>query len=116
WGFLWQGKAREGLTCNALEWQASEGGGSIIEPDGTISVNNEYTVRALKRAASWVGTISPPGILEMDEEATREAFQNGGAAFMRNWTYAWAAMQQPDSPVQGRIAVARIPAGSAGTF
>lgn len=116
WGYLWQGKAREGLTCNALEWQASEGGGTIIEPDGTISVNNEHTVRAFKRAASWVGTISPPEILEMDEEAARELFQNGNAAFMRSWTYAWAAMQQPASPVRGRIAVARIPAGNAGAY
>lgn len=116
WGFVWQGMAREGLTCNALEWQASEGGGSIIEPDGTISVNNEGTIRAMTRAASWVGTISPPEVLEMDEEAAREAFQSGKVAFMRNWTYAWAAMQQSDSAVQGLIGAARLPAGSAGSF
>jgi len=55
------------LTCNALEWQASEGGGTIIEDDGTISVNNPDAIRAWERAASWVGSISPGGVTAYKE-------------------------------------------------
>ena len=50
WGFVWQGVAAEALTCNALEWQASEGGDRIIESDRTISVNNPATIRSWQRA------------------------------------------------------------------
>ena len=52
WGFVWQGAAYEGLTCNALEWQASYGGGNIIEGDGVVSVNNPKTIAAITMAKS----------------------------------------------------------------
>ena len=31
WGFVFQGNAYEGLTCDALEWVTSNGGGRIVE-------------------------------------------------------------------------------------
>ncbi len=109
WGFVWQGAAYEGLTCDALEWQVSHGGGTIIEADGTISVNNPHTVEALERAANWVGHISPPEITGFQEEDARSIWHMGNAAFMRNWPYAYAKSQASDSFIYSKFDVTALP-------
>ena len=109
-GFVFQAKAYEGLSCNALEWVASYGG-SLIDADGKITVNNPLTAKALNVAASWIGTIAPQGVLNYAEEDSRGVFQNGKALFMRNWPYAYALSQKPDSPVRGKVGVAVLPKG-----
>ena len=113
WGFVWQGRAYEGLSCNALEWVASHKGGTVVEADGKVSINNPRTTVALQTAASWVGTISPKAVLNYGEEEARGVFQAGNAVFMRNWPYAWALGQGDDSPVKGKIGVAVLPKGGA---
>ncbi len=110
-GFVFQGNAYEGLTCNALEWIDAWGGGQIVEPDGSISVNNPNAVAALAEAASWIGRITPQGVLSYQEEEARGVFQSGHAVFMRNWPYAWALGNAPDSPVSGKIGVMALPPG-----
>ena len=114
WGFVFQGKAYEGLTCNALEWVASYGGGTIVEPDGKISIDNPKAVAAVTMAASWVGDISPPGVLAYEEEEARGVFQSGNAVFMRNWPYAWAQAQGKDSPVKDKVGVIALPKAEGG--
>jgi trehalose/maltose transport system substrate-binding protein len=111
WGFTWQGNAYEGLTTNALEWVKSFAGGEIVSPDGVITINNPNAVTAVETAASWVGTISPPGVTGFQEEDARNMFQNGNAAFMRNWPYAYSLGQSDDSPIQGMFGVTALPAG-----
>jgi trehalose/maltose transport system substrate-binding protein len=114
WGFVWQGRAYEGLTCNALEWFASHDGGRIVDEAGRIDLRLPGAREALEQAASWVGTISPPGVLNYAEEEARGVFQSGNAVFMRNWPYAWALAQGPDSPIRGRVGVAELPSGRPG--
>jgi trehalose/maltose transport system substrate-binding protein len=115
WGYVWQGAAYEGLTCNALEWVKSNGGGQIIEADGTISIFNENAVAALEMAKGWVGTISPPGVLSYMEEESRGVWQTGNAVFMRNWPYAYGLGNGDDSPVKGLFDVAPLPSGGGDT-
>ncbi|MBA1141850.1 ABC transporter substrate-binding protein [Mesorhizobium neociceri] len=112
WGFVFQGNAYEGLTCNALEWVMSNGGGQIIEPDGTISINNSQAAAALDMAKGWIGTISPAGVLAYQEEESRGVWQTGNAVFMRNWPYAYALGNSEGSPIKGKFDVAPLPAGT----
>jgi trehalose/maltose transport system substrate-binding protein len=111
YGFVFQGNAYEGLTCNALEWVKSFGGGQIVEADGSISINNEQAAAAIDMAATWVGTISPEGNLAYQEEESRGVWQLGNAVFMRNWPYAYALGNGADSAVAGKFDVAPLPAG-----
>jgi trehalose/maltose transport system substrate-binding protein len=114
WGFVWQGAADEGLTCDALEWQAAEGGGRIIEEDHAISVNNPQAIRAWQRAAHWVGSISPPGVVGYREWDSLNVWVAGDAAFMRNWPSAYADSQAAGSPIRNKFDVALLPGGKAG--
>jgi trehalose/maltose transport system substrate-binding protein len=111
WGFVYQAKAYEGLTCNALEWVHSWGGGTIVDSKGKITIDNPKAAAALTWAASTVGTIAPEGVLNYTEEESRGVFQSGNAVFMRNWPYAWKLSQDPGSPVQGKVGVVALPKG-----
>jgi len=114
WGFVWQGAAAECLMCNALEWQASEGGGRIIERDKTISVNNPQVIRAWRRAARWVGSISPPSVVAYREWDGTNVWAAGNAAFMRNWPQASIQSRAAGSPIRNKFDVTLLPAGKAG--
>jgi trehalose/maltose transport system substrate-binding protein len=110
-GFVFQAKAYEGLTCDALEWVASFGGGTIVDDKGKITINNPKAVEAINLAGSWVGKIAPEGVLNYSEEESRGVFQSGNAVFMRNWPYAWALGNAEGSEVKGKIGVTVLPMG-----
>lgn len=114
WGYVWQGNAYEGLTCDAVEWLVSNGGGSIISPDKMITVNNEKAAEIITQAAGWIGTISPSGVTGFAEEEARNMWQAGNAAFMRNWPYAYGLGNSDDSVIKGLFDVAPLPQGDAG--
>ena len=114
WGYVWQGRAYEGLSCDALEWVVSYKGGTIIDGgSGKPTINNPQAVKALQTAAGWVGSITPKAVLNYGEEEARGVFQAGNAVFMRNWPYAWALAQKADSAVKGKVGVVALPKGGA---
>lgn len=114
WGFVWQGASYEGLTCNALEWEVSYGGGHIIEPDGSISVNNPRTIAAINRARHWIGTISPPSVVAFKEQDSRNVLHAGDAAFARDWLWRQFSGDSVLPNPNETISIALLPAGPAG--
>jgi trehalose/maltose transport system substrate-binding protein len=116
WGFLWAGaitSESEALTGEGLEWQAAEGGGHIIEPDGTISVNNPNVIKAWERAAHWVGWISPPSVVSYTTTDSENKFWvSGNAAFQLEWalTYEFGVLKKP---FRDEVGVTSFPAGKA---
>lgn len=114
WGYSFQGRAYEGLTCNALEWVASQGGGTLVDDAGEVTIDNSHAAQALDLAASWIGSIAPEGALNHTEEESRGLFQSGNALFLRNWPYVWKLSQAEGSPVAGKVGMAPLPHGSQG--
>lgn len=111
WGYLWQGAASEALTCNALEWQSSQGGGSLVNEVGTVDLDRTIAAASWNRALHWIGTISPPSVTDHLEDDSLKMWKDGHAAFMRNWPYAYEESMRKDSKVRGNVAVTLLPMG-----
>ena len=114
-GLVWQAARYEGLITVFVEVLGGFGG-RILDDEGEVVVDEEPAVRALTwmRDAIHADGIVPSATLTWQEEQTRFAFQNGTSAMMRNWPYAFALLQAPDSPVAGKVAVAPMPASAEG--
>jgi trehalose/maltose transport system substrate-binding protein len=112
-GFVYQGNAYEGLTCNALEWVASVGGGHFVD-GGKVTIDNAKARTILDAIANQVGKISPRGVTSYQEDQTEHAFDNGDAAFARNWPYQYGIGATAGSKVKGKFSVTVLPHGAAG--
>ena len=114
WGYVWQGAAGEGLTCNALEWQVSEGGGHVIENDRTVSVNNPSAILAWQRARHWVGWISPPSVVAFRETDSMNMWNSGRAAFWRTWQWNYRLTHWNEPAMGDRTGFTSVPGGKGG--
>lgn len=111
YGFLFNGRATEGLTCFALEMINAYGGAVERVDNGHLSIDATATEQALKTVTNWVGKISPPDVIDYNEESVRQEFQNGNAAFMRNWPYVLYLAEEKSSALRGKVGVAPLPRG-----
>ena len=107
YGFVFQAKAFEMLTCNFVQFLDSFGG-SVIK-NGKANVDSEEGTDTIKFFVNCLKNISSKSILNYSEEDARGAFQSGNAVFMSNWPYAWSLMNHPGTAVNGKIGVMQIP-------
>jgi trehalose/maltose transport system substrate-binding protein len=112
-GFVFQGNAYEGLTCNSLEWIASAGGGHIID-NGKVTINNAKARTVLDSISAQIGKVTPQGVTTYQEDQTEHAFDNGDAAFARNWPYQYGIGAGAGSKVKGKFSVTVLPHGASG--
>ncbi|GHO93599.1 putative ABC transporter-binding protein [Reticulibacter mediterranei] len=117
YGYVWQGAQYEGLVCDFVEVLYGYNG-SILDPNDStkVTVNSPEANQALTEMVSWIGTISPPAVTTYKEEPARTVWQNGDAAFMRNWPYAYALGNDPkQSKVADKFDITSLPYGGSGT-
>lgn len=111
YGLVWPGARYEGLVTVFLEYLGGFGGRML--DGGRVTVGSPAGVRALSAMRDEISAkgIVPRAALTWHEEETRFAFQNGEAAFMCNWPYAYPLLEDSAaSRVAGRFAVAPMPA------
>jgi trehalose/maltose transport system substrate-binding protein len=113
-GLVFQGNSYEGLTCDALEWIASSGGGQFID-GGKVTINNPKAAAILDLFRQNIGVTTPRGVTSYQEGEAHTAFVTGNAAFMRNWPYAYSIAADPkQSKVVGNFSVTTLPHGPGG--
>ncbi len=112
-GFVFQGNSYEGLTCNALEWIASAGGGHFVD-NGKASINNSKAATILDALRNQIGKTTPRGVTSYQEDQTEHTFDSGDAAFARNWPYQYGIGATTGSKVKGKFSVTTLPHGASG--
>ena len=104
WGYVWQGRQYEGLSCTYLEVLRGFGGRWLR--DGSPDLNSKAAIAASQWLRHLVDAgITPPAVANMAESEALQTFETGDAAFMRNWPYAWAELNRNGSLLAGKVGI-----------
>ncbi|MEM6614384.1 MAG: ABC transporter substrate-binding protein [Cyanobacteria bacterium P01_C01_bin.72] len=104
WGYVWQGKQYEGLAAMFVE--ILQGSGAYwVNPDTLeVGLDQPEAIAAVDFLSKAIAIkVSPPGVTTYAEEETRLLFQNGKAAFLRNWPYVYSLAAESDIAGKYRI-------------
>lgn len=106
WGYVWQGRQYEGLSCVYLEMIDGYGGQWFDPQSETFGLSQDPGVKAAQWLTDLITDgISPRAVTNYAESESLQSFKSGDSAFMRNWPYAWAELQKDDSQVRGKVGI-----------
>jgi multiple sugar transport system substrate-binding protein len=110
YGFVWEGDSYEGGTCDFMEYYADTGG-QVLNSTDTASVLNVADVTKVLTFMRGLVTsgASPAAVDTFQEPQAMTAFQDGQAAFLRNWDYAYGVANSKGSDVIGKVGVVPLP-------
>ena len=113
-GVVWQGKQYEGLVVNVLEHFWASGTALLDEHDRVLPEPRPAAAALAFMRSLITRGVSPALVTAGDEEGTRRVFGDGRAIFLRSWPYAMDLFEAADSPVRGRVGIARLPGHAGG--
>lgn len=115
YGYLMQAKQYEGLVCNFIEFIGSYGG-EVLDKEGKVAINSPETIKGLEKMMEIAQSdLVPSNITAITEVETDAIYGEGEAVFDRQWPYHYAVMNEDSSKVKGKVAVAPLPKGDAGS-
>ena len=106
WGYLWQGKQYEGVSAMFVEVLEGFGGFWANPETLEVGLDQPQAIQAVEFLRNTITNgLSPRGVVTYGEEETRLLFQNGGAAFLRNWPYVLKLATEEGSDIRGKVGI-----------
>ncbi len=110
YGFVWEGASYEGLTCDWMEY-LTDAGGKVFNAAGQPVMDSPAAIKALSFMRSLITSgVTPTSVTTFQEPQAMSVFNDGQAAFLRNWDYAYSNSQtKGQSKVIGKVGVVPLP-------
>ncbi len=112
---IWSWNQKEGVVCDFTVLLYGNGG-AFLDASGKPVFNNEKGVQILTWMKQTVDEgLSNPSSISSDENAVRDNFIAGNAAFAVNWLFEYSDSNNPDlSKIAGQAVFAPMPVFKAG--
>jgi multiple sugar transport system substrate-binding protein len=119
-GFVWEGDAYEGLTCDYMEYLTDAGGTPTNNSFTQATLSSPASVKAITFMRSLITSgASPAAVSTFQEPQAMAVFGDGNAAFLRNWDYAYDAAITASSGgklTASQVGVAPLPTFAGQTY
>ncbi len=118
YGWVQNYGAPEGIGGVASYFMAflQQAGGTMYHEDGLPAFNSDEGITALQSMMDLLPFTHPASLQTRTINEATVLFMSGEASMMMNWPFMWQPAQDPAaSRITGRLGVAILPAGPAGT-